>query len=80
MIGLPLNMDGTEGPRCQSTRDLTEELLKRHDLPSIFQDERMSSQAVERAMIAEDLSRKRRGESIDAAAAAYILQSALDAL
>ncbi|WPZ33579.1 Holliday junction resolvase RuvX [Thalassobaculum sp. OXR-137] len=80
VIGLPLNMDGTEGPRCQSTRDLTEELLKRHDLPSIFQDERMSSQAVERAMIAEDLSRKRRGESIDAAAAAYILQSALDAL
>lgn len=80
VIGLPLNMDGTEGPRCQSTRDLTEELLKRHDLPTIFQDERMSSQAVERAMIAEDLSRKRRSESIDAAAAAYILQSALDAL
>lgn len=80
VVGLPLNMDGTEGPRCQSTRDLTEELLKRHDLPTIFQDERMSSQAVERAMIAEDLSRKRRSESIDAAAAAYILQSALDAL
>ncbi|MDF1791141.1 MAG: Holliday junction resolvase RuvX [Thalassobaculaceae bacterium] len=81
VVGLPLNMDGTEGPRCQSTRDLTEELLARHDLPTIFQDERMSSQAVERAMISEgDLSRKRRQESIDAAAAAYILQSALDAL
>lgn len=81
VVGLPLNMDGTEGPRCQSTRDLTAELLLRRDLPTIFQDERMSSQAVERAMIGEaDLSRKRRKESIDAAAAAYILQSALDAL
>lgn len=81
VVGLPLNMDGTEGPRCQSTRDLTEELLKRHDLLTIFQDERMSSHAVERAMIGEaDLSRKKRGDAIDAAAAAYILQSALDAL
>jgi putative Holliday junction resolvase len=81
VVGLPLNMDGTEGPRCQSTRDLTAELLLRCDLPTIFQDERMSSQAVERAMIVEaDLSRKKRAEAIDAAAAAYILQAALDGL
>lgn len=81
VIGLPLNMDGTEGPRVQSTRDLTTELLLRHDLPTIFQDERMSTQAVERAMIAEgDLTRAQRKKSIDSAAAAWILQAALDAL
>ena len=81
VVGLPLNMDGTEGPRCQSVRDLTDELLLRCDLPTVFQDERMSTQAVERAMIDEaDLSRRRRKQSVDAAAAAYILQAALDAL
>ncbi|EDP66032.1 Holliday junction resolvase YqgF [alpha proteobacterium BAL199] len=81
VVGLPLNMDGTEGPRCQSTRDLTAELLLRHDLPTVFQDERMSTQAVERAMISEaDLTRGQRKKSIDSAAAAWILQAALDAL
>ena len=81
VIGLPLNMDGTEGPRCQSTRDLTEELLLRHDLPTIFQDERMSTQAVENAMIRDgDLSRAKREKVVDAAAAAWILQAALDRL
>jgi putative Holliday junction resolvase len=81
VVGLPLNMDGTEGPRCQSTRDLVDELLLRRDLPTIFHDERMSTQAVERAMIIEgDLTRRRRKQSIDSAAAAYILQGALDGL
>lgn len=81
VVGLPLNMDGTEGPRCQATRDLTAELLLRMDLPCAFQDERMSTQAVERAMIAEaDLTRSKRKKSIDSAAAAWILQAALDTL
>jgi len=81
VIGLPLNMDGTEGRRVQATRDLTAELLLRIDLPTIFQDERMSTQAVERAMIAEaDLTRAKRRKAIDSAAAAWILQAALDAL
>lgn len=81
VVGLPLNMDGTEGPRAQSTRDLVSEMLLRMDLPTIFQDERLSTQAVERAMIREaDLSRAKRAKSVDAAAAAWILQGALDAL
>ena len=81
VVGMPFNMDGTEGPRAQSTRDLTAELLLRMDLPTVFQDERMSSQAVERAMISEaDLSRTKRKKSVDSAAAAYILQAALDSL
>ncbi len=79
VVGLPLNMDGTEGPRVQSTRDLVAEMLIRMPLPTAYQDERMSSQAVERAMIQEaDLSRAKRKKSIDSAAAAYILQAALD--
>lgn len=79
VVGLPLNMDGTEGPRVQSTRDLVAEMLIRMPLPTAYQDERMSSQAVERAMIREaDLSRAKRKKSIDSAAAAYILQAALD--
>lgn len=81
VIGLPLNMDGSEGRRVQSTRDLTAELLLRIDLPTIFQDERMSTRAVERAMITEaDLTRAKRKKSIDSAAAAWILQAALDSL
>ncbi|NQW11851.1 MAG: Holliday junction resolvase RuvX [Alphaproteobacteria bacterium] len=81
VVGLPLNMDGTEGPRAQSTRDLVDEMLLRMNLPTVFQDERMSTQAVERAMIDEaDLSRAKRAKSIDAAAAAWILQGALDAM
>jgi len=81
VVGMPLNMDGTEGPRAQSTRDLTEEMLLRMDLPTAFQDERMSTQAVERAMIDEaDLTRAKRKKAVDSAAAAYILQAALDTL
>ena len=79
VVGLPLNMDGTEGSRVKSTRDLVAEMLIRMPLPTAYQDERMSSQAVERAMIREaDLSRAKRKKSIDSAAAAYILQAALD--
>lgn len=81
VVGLPLNMDGTEGPRAQSTRDLASEMLLRLPLPTAYQDERMSSRAVERAMIDEaDLSRAKRRKAVDAAAAAYILQAALDSL
>ena len=80
VVGLPINMDGSEGPRCQSVRQFAANLLARRDLPIAFWDERMSTMAVERAMIAADLSRAKRAQRIDAAAAAYILQGALDAL
>ena len=79
IIGLPLQMDGSEGPRCQSVRDFAAELLKRRDLPAAFHDERFSTAAVERMLIDEaDMSRKRRAEVVDRAAAAYILQGALE--
>jgi putative Holliday junction resolvase len=80
VIGLPVNMDGSEGPRCQSVRQFAANLLAVRDIPIAFWDERLSTAAVERAMIAADLSRKKRAKRIDAAAAAYILQGALDAL
>jgi putative Holliday junction resolvase len=80
LIGLPINMDGTEGPRAQATRDWCLELARRLALPYAFWDERMSTMAVERMMIEADMSRKRRAEKIDQAAAAYILQAALDAI
>ncbi len=81
VLGLPINMDGSEGPRCQSTRQFAENLLARRDIPMAFQDERLSTVAVERVLIGEaDLTRKRRALVVDRAAAAYILQSALDAL
>ncbi|MBT5263241.1 MAG: Holliday junction resolvase RuvX [Rhodospirillaceae bacterium] len=80
ILGLPLNMDGTEGPRVQSTRDFATNLLGKIDLPLTFWDERMSTQAVERAMLEEDMTRKRRADRIDTLAATYILQAALDAL
>lgn len=80
VIGLPVNMDGTEGPRCQSARQFAQNLLAIRDLPVAFWDERLSTKAVERAMIDADLSRKKRAKRVDAAAAAYILQGALDAL
>ena len=81
VLGLPLNMDGTTGPRAQSTRAFAHNLLKRRDLPLAFWDERLSTAAVERMLTDEaDLSRRRRGELVDKAAAAYILQSALDRL
>ena len=82
VIGLPLNMDGTEGPRCQSCRALGRNLLRlRPDLIVAFQDERLSTAAVQRTMIQEaDLSRGKRAAVVDRAAAAWILDSALDRL
>ncbi len=83
VMGLPVNMDGTEGARCQSVRQLVENLreLDWFRLPVFFQDERLSTSAVERFLIGEaDLTRKRRAQTVDKAAAAYILQGTLDAL
>ena len=82
VIGLPVNMDGTEGPRCQSSRAFARNLLRlQPDLAIAFWDERLSSAAVNRMLIDEaDLSRARRGQLVDKAAAAYILQGALDRL
>ena len=81
VIGLPVNMDGTEGPRCQSARAFGRNLLRLRDLPIAFWDERMSTMAVNRMLIDEaDVTRARRGELIDKAAAAWILQGALDRL
>ena len=80
VIGLPLNMDGSEGPRCQSTRQFAANLLKLKDLPILFWDERLSTMAVERAMIAHDVTRAKRDKVVDQAAAAFILQGMLDAL
>jgi putative holliday junction resolvase len=80
VIGLPINMDGSEGPRCQSVRQFAANLLQRVALPIAFWDERLSTAAVTRAMIEQDVSRARRAKSVDKMAAAYILQGALDAL
>lgn len=80
VIGLPLNMDGSEGPRAQSARALARNIIARRDIPIAFQDERLTSTQAERAMIAADLSRARRAELIDASAAAIILQTAIDRL
>lgn len=78
VIGLPVNMDGTEGPRCQSVRQFGANLAEKTDLPIGFWDERMSTQAMERHLIIQDVSRRRRAEVIDKMAAQYILQGALD--
>lgn len=80
VLGLPRNMDGSEGPRCQSTRAFARNLERLTDLPIGFWDERLSTVAAERALIKADLTRKRRKEVIDAVAASYILQGALDRL
>ena len=81
VIGLPLNMDGTEGPRCQSARAFARNLIRLRDLPIAFQDERLSTVAVNRMLIDEaDMTRKKRAEVVDRAAAGYILQGALDRL
>jgi putative holliday junction resolvase len=80
VIGLPVSLDGSEGPRAQGVRQFTANLLAAIDLPLAFWDERLSTAAVERGMIAADLTRKRRAEIIDRAAAAYILQGLLDRL
>lgn len=78
VMGLPLNMDGSEGPRAQATRAFVRNLANLSDLPVVLWDERLSTVAAERVMIEADLSRKKRSEKIDAAAATFILQGALD--
>jgi len=78
ILGLPFNMDGTEGPRCQSTRAFARNLSRLSDLPIGYWDERLSTVAAERALLEADTSRKRRSEVIDHVAAGYILQGALD--
>jgi putative Holliday junction resolvase len=80
VLGLPMNMDGSEGPRCQATRAFARNLAARCDLPIGFWDERLSSVAAERAMLEADMSRAKRAEAIDHVAAGYILQGALDRL
>jgi len=83
VIGLPLNMDGSEGPRCQSVRQFATNIANHGPpalaaLPAVFQDERLSTAAVTRGMIEDyDMSRAKRAERVDAAAAAWILESAL---
>lgn len=80
VIGLPLNMDGSAGPRVQSTHAFVRALQPLTPLPIALWDERLTSAAAERAMLAADLTRKRRAELIDKLAASYILQGALDRL
>ena len=80
VVGLPVDMQGGEGRRCQSVRQFAANLLARIDLPLAFWDERLSTAAVTRAMLEADLSRARRGRAVDKAAAAYILQGLLDRL
>jgi len=80
VIGFPLNLDGSEGPRAQSTRAFARNLAAHVGVPMVFWDERLSTAAVERHLIEADASRKRRAEVIDRMAAAYILQGALDRL
>jgi len=78
ILGLPRNMDGSEGPRCQSTRAFARNLSALTELPIGFWDERLSTVAAERALLEADASRKRRAEVIDSVAASYILQGVLD--
>ena len=80
VLGLPINMDGSEGPRAQSTRAFARNFARLTDLPIGLWDERLSTAAVERDLIAADASRKKRAAVIDQHAAAYILQGALDRL
>lgn len=80
VMGLPKNMDGTEGPRAQSARSLVQNILGRRDIPVALWDERLSSAGVERALLEADASRARRDEVIDKLAAAWILQGAIDRL
>ena len=79
VIGLPLNMDGSESPRSQSTRAFAKN-IEEIGLPILLKDERWSTQAIEREMIAADMSRAKRAAKIDSGAAAFILQGAIDAL
>ena len=77
VIGLPLNMDGSEGPRAQATRAFVRNALQLQDFPFLFRDERLSTVAAERAMIDMDVSRRKRAERIDSAAACFILEGVL---
>lgn len=78
VVGLPLNMDGSEGPRAQATRAFVRNLKPILDLPVLLWDERLSTMAVTRTLLAADASRARRAELVDKMAAAYILQGALE--
>ncbi|TYC63281.1 Holliday junction resolvase RuvX [Rhodobacterales bacterium] len=80
VLGLPLNMDGTEGPRCQATRAFSRNLAQKTDLPITYWDERLSTAAVTRTLLEADSSRAKRAEAVDKMAAAYILQGFLDRL
>jgi len=80
VVGLPVNMDGSEGRRCQSVRQFAHDLLQHLDLPLAFWDERLSTAAVTRTLLEAGVSRLRRAEAVDKMAAAYILQGALDAM
>jgi putative Holliday junction resolvase len=80
VVGLPLALAGSEGPRAQGVRQFAKNLLAQLDLPLTFWDERLSTAAVERGMIEADITRKRRSQIVDRAAAAYILQGLLDRL
>jgi putative holliday junction resolvase len=80
LLGLPVSLDGSEGPRAQGVRQFARNLLAKIDLPLAFWDERLSTAAVTRLMIDADMTRKRRGELVDKMAAAYILQGALERL
>lgn len=80
VVGYPVNMDGSNGPRTQSTRTFVSQLKKHTPLPVLLWDERMTTMAVERMMIEADMSRKRRAELVDKLAASYILQGVLDRL
>ena len=80
VLGLPLNMDGSEGPRAQSTRAFARNLAQKTDLPILFWDERLSTSAVTRMLIEADTRRDKRAEVVDKLAASYILQGFLDRL
>jgi len=80
VIGLPLNMDGSDGPRVQATRAFMRNLSKLSPVPHVYWDERLSTAAVTRELISQDVSRAKRAEVVDRMAAAYILQGALDRL
>ncbi|MDB5525680.1 MAG: Holliday junction helicase RuvA [Rhizobium sp.] len=80
IIGLPINMDGSQGPRAQATRAFVRTMSPKTDIPFTFWDERLSTVAAERALIEMDVSRKKREQRIDSAAASFILQGALDRL
>lgn len=80
IIGLPMNMDGSAGPRVQATRAFVRTMGEKTDIPFVFWDERLSTVAAERALLEMDVSRSKRAERIDSAAASFILQGALDRL